>query len=629
MASGIINYKKSNSIIDEVLKNKLDKTEFDNLTIGGRNLLVLYALTKDCYLNYKGEVVSNTDWSISDYIKVTPGTPIIASGYTNLGDSPSTCFYDSSKNFVSGIVNGNSIVTVTEETMKKDQRRLVIVPSGCSYMRFSFMTRDTNIMLERGNKASDYTPSPEDVQYQIDSIEIGGRNILRYSDNFKIDNSRVSGWNNAGSLSILQEDGEYIAKISASGRTTNVINSIYSSYYPCKKGDKFVASVWFRITDISVWDVKKPYVFEVYDANDNRVQFKDVDITDTNTNNPTVVNGEWIRITSTHTVTVDNADRVGLRLTLFKNGEISFKKPKLEFGTKVTDWTPAPEDVQDQINSIQNPTFDDSGTTEGINSFTDFMNSVKSKMNIFQFFRDFKAGMKYVLHTGRLANNAITTEEGFALDARMGKVLQDQITDVNNNIDASKFVIGSIKEFGANCKKGITVFSTGAPSLDLPEQTIEWQYTSGYVIKRDETGISLTIVLYSRKTNKTAKICCIENEWSDWEIDVKNSDLTPSNIIVKTIKLDSFFCELKYFTLNNVCYVSINGLYNTKTIERVILGSDLPKPLTGVYTPMINDVTGDSVGIIYIFANESIINYRARKVVTSGRGYISFSYVIA
>lgn len=95
--------------------------------------------------------------------------------------------------------------------------------------------------------------------------------------------------------------------------------------------------------------------------------------------------------------------------------------------------------VDAEFGKVENPPFDDSGTVQEISSFTDFVNSVKTKMNIFQFFRDFKAGMKYVLHAGRLANNAVTTEEGFALDARMGKVLQDQILDVNKNIGNTVF----------------------------------------------------------------------------------------------------------------------------------------------------------------------------------------------
>lgn len=35
----------------------------------------------------------------------------------------------------------------------------------------------------------------------------------------------------------------------------------------------------------------------------------------------------------------------------------------------------------------------------------------------------------------RLANNLLTTEEGFALDARQGTVLQGEIDEINSNLD--------------------------------------------------------------------------------------------------------------------------------------------------------------------------------------------------
>lgn len=39
-----------------------------------------------------------------------------------------------------------------------------------------------------------------------------------------------------------------------------------------------------------------------------------------------------------------------------------------------------------------------------------------------------------LIEKGSIVNNAVTTVEGTVLDGRMGKALQDQITDVNNNI---------------------------------------------------------------------------------------------------------------------------------------------------------------------------------------------------
>lgn len=89
--------------------------------------------------------------------------------------------------------------------------------------------------------------------------------------------------------------------------------------------------------------------------------------------------------------------------------------------------------VQDILN-IENPTFDDSGEVEGINSFPDFLGSIVNKMNLFQFFRNLKAGMKYVLHMGKLVNNGLCDTPGqFALDAAYGKYLQDQLTKLNSD----------------------------------------------------------------------------------------------------------------------------------------------------------------------------------------------------
>lgn len=99
----------------------------------------------------------------------------------------------------------------------------------------------------------------------------------------------------------------------------------------------------------------------------------------------------------------------------------------IEFKVDPTVIIATKSDVEKAKEELEAPTFDDSGTVANIQSFTDFINDIKSKMNIFEFYRNLKAGMQYVVHTGKLINNTNTTEEGFALDARVGKYLQDQI----------------------------------------------------------------------------------------------------------------------------------------------------------------------------------------------------------
>ena len=89
--------------------------------------------------------------------------------------------------------------------------------------------------------------------------------------------------------------------------------------------------------------------------------------------------------------------------------------------------------VQDFLD-IQNPAFDDSGTSEEISSFPEFLDTVKSKMNFFQFFRNLKSGLQFVLHVGSIVNNCVTDNPNLPLSAAQGKALQDQLATLNSNL---------------------------------------------------------------------------------------------------------------------------------------------------------------------------------------------------
>lgn len=93
--------------------------------------------------------------------------------------------------------------------------------------------------------------------------------------------------------------------------------------------------------------------------------------------------------------------------------------------------------VQDFLD-IQNPTFDDSGTSEEISSFPEFLDTVKSKMNFFQFFRNLKSGLQFVLHVGSIVNNCVTDNPNLPLSAAQGKVLMDYYTKLYSDLDSSK-----------------------------------------------------------------------------------------------------------------------------------------------------------------------------------------------
>lgn len=97
--------------------------------------------------------------------------------------------------------------------------------------------------------------------------------------------------------------------------------------------------------------------------------------------------------------------------------------------------------VQD-ILDIERPEFDDSGAVEGISSFPNFLESVKSKMGFFEFFRNLKAGLQFVLHAGSIVNNCVTDNPNLPLSAAQGKALMDAVNVLNTKTVS----------FGSSCK---------------------------------------------------------------------------------------------------------------------------------------------------------------------------------
>ena len=111
--------------------------------------------------------------------------------------------------------------------------------------------------------------------------------------------------------------------------------------------------------------------------------------------------------------------------------------------------------------SVETPEFDDSGTVSGISSFPDFLNLVKSKMNFFQFFRNFKAGLQFVLHAGQIVNNCVTDNAGLPLSAAQGKALMDKYTQLYSDLNTTNNNLSKLngKMLGSNYVMNYSDFS--------------------------------------------------------------------------------------------------------------------------------------------------------------------------
>ena len=151
---------ESNSIKLEVSGTYATKNDTNNLQIGGVNRFIKSTATINKYITATGTITAGGNyWDLTDYIDVSQWTHYIASGWTSLGNAPATCFYDSNKKFISGVAGNNT-----------SARHSLPIPTGAAYMRFSYAHVDTDkLKIEKGTKATDYSPAPEDVNAKFNN----------------------------------------------------------------------------------------------------------------------------------------------------------------------------------------------------------------------------------------------------------------------------------------------------------------------------------------------------------------------------------------------------------------------------------------------------------------------------
>ncbi len=203
------------------------------------------------------------------------------------------------------------------------------------------------------------------VTNAVNSIQIGGRNLLRNSGIFTIDSTRKTGWTNSGFTIAKDADTNYYtAYCSKTGLTSNAWSGIYSSLISINKSDIITISFDMKVVDLTTWDIQAPVILELYDSSGSRIGWHDTymaeSIVKTKT---TLTSNSWCRVSITVNMSLQsfgfltgsswtNVSTFGIRLALAKNGAIYFRCAKIEYGNQATDWTPAPEDVDSQITTV-------------------------------------------------------------------------------------------------------------------------------------------------------------------------------------------------------------------------------------------------------------------------------------
>lgn len=369
--------------------------------------------------------------------------------------------------------NKNNITDLQGEvsTVKSNVASLEVTTSGISQkvsnVESTTVTLSGKVDTVNSN-AINALNSANSANSKIDNLEIGSTNLILGTKDFTIDNSRKKGWYNQGGFTITQDDDCKIATHSASGLTSNAIKGLFSTYIPCKKGDIFTVSVYIKVENVNNWDIKKPFIVEGYNAANTRIEYVDVSINHNGSNNPTLTNNEWTRFVYTYTITNVDTVSFGIRLSLFKNGKISFKKAQIEKGNKVTDWSIASNDLQFQIDT----------TTTEISKTKSQVSEIKTELN----------GI-----TSRVSNvetNQTTTNgKVSSLETRMSTA-ESKITDtaITNVVKESQF----IKDMNGNItvnKNNISKIEQTSNSITSSVKDLEGKYTE---IKQTVDGIDLT-----------------------------------------------------------------------------------------------------------------------------------------
>lgn len=220
------------------------------------------------------------------------------------------------------------------------------------------VSSNTTSIEQNANAIKLQAKSITETSNKVDNLQIGGRNLLRNSSSF-------TDWNNSGGWKITKDDSHSTISCSTSNSTSLNLYSMYSKKVNMNLllNQNFTLSFDLKVDDWSKWDIPSPVILEYYNANNARIYYHDTYLSDSFVKiKGDKKNGEWVKVVLTKkgdlsnmkicvdNVTLNDVKFFGARFALFKNGSIHIRKPKLEIGTISTDWTPAPEDQEQNVN---------------------------------------------------------------------------------------------------------------------------------------------------------------------------------------------------------------------------------------------------------------------------------------
>lgn len=206
---------------------------------------------------------------------------------------------------------------------------------------FNTVTGELSIDASSLKIGSKTVASNEDVTNAINNIEVGGRNYM-------IDSS-FSKYTPDGSN--ITKDGEIIT-FNGSDPKNSIGRKFSDDFKSSVQGKKLALSMDIKVNEEIAFGTTNPWIgFEI------SVNYTDDthDLLDLlgGKRLPTGV-ADWKRYTSIVAVKDKEINSIGVGIVCRDfTGSISIRHPKVEISTKPTDWTPAPEDINSDLDAIK------------------------------------------------------------------------------------------------------------------------------------------------------------------------------------------------------------------------------------------------------------------------------------
>ena len=250
--------QKANEITSSVSETYATKYEFNNLNVGGRNFVINSGFKGSIpdtqntpYWNYWGNVLVFYDQGKENYNAIN--TLYLRNHTTNGGgiyqdissnkipkntqitisyDMSRECnvinsytvleFYDTGLNRIDTIevadAVGHVVRTVTTSNSDYSIMRLVIAHAGSNSDVGGYLVAIGNVKIEKGNKATDWTPAPEDIDNTITVVD---NKFVNYSTTQQM-NSAIDQKANEITSSVSQT---YATKTSVTDLNNNLVNN--------------------------------------------------------------------------------------------------------------------------------------------------------------------------------------------------------------------------------------------------------------------------------------------------------------------------------------------------------------------------------------------------------------------